>query len=213
MRSVLSTGHEATAIEVIHLAVRDSMCWTKGEYFKNMNHARSKVDTAYYGAEGGIVAPLFSCGSMPLAPSFLTGNGSHMVLWTSVVIHVMALVFNIAANVLFFAKSGDTAADLLWTWSISSLAMHTIGVLGTVVSTALVKDSFVMPLVNTLGVGLFLGGILATAKISYTHGLSQPAQTGENIFFNLSLFAQSFGIASLVSNALCALSIRSNGGI
>ena len=178
-----------------------------------MNHARSKVDTAYYGAEGGIVAPLFSCGSMPLAPSFLTGNGSHMVLWCSVVIHVMALILNITANVLFFAKSGDTAGDLLFTWGICSLVMHTFAVLGAVISTALVKDSFAMPLINTLGVGLFLGGILATAKISYTHGLSQPAHTGENITFNLSLFAQSFGIASLVSNALCALSIRSGGGI
>lgn len=44
--------------------------------------------------------------------------------------------------------------------------MHSLGVLGTVVSTAFIKDSFAMPIVNTLGIGLFLGGLLATAKIS-----------------------------------------------
>lgn len=175
-----------------------------------MNHpgARSKLETAYYGADGS-VAPLFSCGGTPLAPSFLTGNGSHMVLWTSVVIHLAALALNLTANILFFAKSGDTASDLLFSWALTSMLMHTAGVLGTVVSTAMIKDSFTAPLMNTIGVGLFLGGILATAKISYTHGLSQPATSGENITFNLSLFFQSFGIASLVSNALCALSLKS----
>ena len=47
------------------------------------------AQTGYYGAEGGIM-PVFSCGAQPLAPSFLTG-GTHMGLWTAVVIHVAAL--------------------------------------------------------------------------------------------------------------------------
>ena len=79
-----------------------------------MNHpgAASKAATGYYGVEGGI-APLWSCGAQPLAKSFLTGDGSHMNLWTSVVLHVAALAFNMAANIIFFVNSGETAADLL----------------------------------------------------------------------------------------------------
>ena len=37
----------------------------------------NKANVGYYGMEGGL-APVFSCGSQPLAPSFLT-SGSHMV--------------------------------------------------------------------------------------------------------------------------------------
>ena len=171
---------------------------------------RSKLDTGYYGADGGIasIAPIFSCGAQPLAPSFLTGNGSHMVLWTSVVIHVIALVLNLAANCIFFVNSGETASDMFMGWAVASLVMHTLGVVGTVVSTGFIKDCFATPLINTLGIGLFLGGLLATAKISYTQGVAKPSDSGDTVTFNLSLFFQAFGMASLVSNALCALSTK-----
>lgn len=86
--------------------------------------------------------------------------------------------------------------------------MHTLAVLGTVVSTGFIRDPFSMPLASTLGMGLFLGGLLATAKISYTHGLSKPADSGENVTYNLSLFFQAFAIASLIANGLCALSSK-----
>ena len=163
--------------------------------------------SARTGVDGGI-APLWSCGAQPLAKSFLTGDGAHMTLWTSVLIHVAALVLNMTANILFFVNSGDTAADLLMGWAISSLVMHTLAVLGTVVSTAFVRDPFLMPLMSTFGIGLFLGGLLATAKISYTHGLSHPADSGENVTYNLSLFFQAFALASVVANSLCALSSK-----
>jgi hypothetical protein len=84
--------------------------------------------------------------------------------------------------------------------------MHTVAVLGTVLSTAFVKDVFSTPLVNTLGFALFMGGLMATLKASYAHGVAQPANNVENINFNLSLLFQAFGVASLLSNALCALS-------
>lgn len=172
--------------------------------------ASSKLQTGYYGVEGGI-APIFSCGSQPLAPSFLTGNGSHMNLWTAVVIHLAALSLTITANVLFFVNSGDTASDLLMGWAITSITMHSLAVLGTVSATAFIKDVFATPLINTLGIGLFLGGMLATAKVSYTHGLSQPANSGENVTYNLALFFQGFGLSSLIANGLCALSAK--GGL
>ena len=111
--------------------------------------------------------------------------------------------------------------------------MHTMAVLGTVIFTAVVKDAFNKPLLATLGIGLFLGGLLATAKISYTHGLSQPADSVrlgfsivliyaqltiqsccvqvENVNFNLSLFFQCFALGSLIANSLCALSNK--GGL
>ena len=166
--------------------------------------------TGYYGANGGVM-PVFSCGAQPLAPSFLTGNGSHMVLWTSVVIHVAALALTISANALFFAADRSQGKDVAWGWAISSLVMHCLGVIGTIVSTALVKDVLSSPLVNTLGGGLFLGGFLATAKLSYMHYGSTPADSGENVTYNLALFFQAFGIASIVANGFCAASNK--GGI
>ena len=81
------------------------------------------------------------------------------------------------------SQSGETAADLLMGWGITSLVMHSLAVLGTVIVTAFVKDVFATPLINMLGMGLFLGGLLATAKISYTHGLSQPADSTENVTY------------------------------
>ncbi|MDA9603570.1 hypothetical protein N9S30_00280 [bacterium] len=34
---------------------------------------------------------------------------------------------------------------------------------------------------NTVGVGLFLGALLATAKVSYTHGLAPPPQSPTSV--------------------------------
>ena len=175
------------------------------------SHMRDqKMATSYYGAEGGI-APLFSCGAQALAPSFLTGNGTHMGLWTSIVIHVAALALNLTANTIFFVNSGETAKDIYMGWAICSLLMHTLGVVGTLVATGFIKDVVSAPLINTLGAGLFFGGLLATAKISYTHGITQMSDSDENITYNLSLFFQAFGIASLVANGLCAISMK--GGL
>lgn len=126
----------------------------------------SAVKTGYIGEDGAIIAPLFSFGRVPLAPSYLTGDGSHMTLWTSVLLHVIALGVNLIANIAFFVNSADTAADLLMGWAIVSLACHTLAVVGTVLYTALVRDTWGKPLLSTLGIGLFLSALLATAKIS-----------------------------------------------
>lgn len=114
-------------------------------------------------------------------------------------------------DITFFVNSGETAADLLMGWGITSLVMHSLAVLGTVTVTAFVKDVFATPLINMLGMGLFLGGLLATAKISYTHGLSQPADSTENVTYNLSLFFQAFAFGSILANAVTAAS--SKGGL
>ena len=170
----------------------------------------SKVNTGYYGADGSI-APVFSFGRVPLAPSVLTGDGTHMSLWTSVVIHVAALALTITANSLFFANSGSTASHVSIGWAISSLVMFSLAVVSTVVSTALVRDAFSMPMLNTLVVGLFLGALVATAKIAYLHGIGFPGDSGEVVTFNLALFFQCFAIASITANGACALSKK--GGI
>lgn len=154
--------------------------------------------------------PLFSCGGSPLAQSFLTGDGKHMTLWFSVVLHVIAIGLNLAANVAFFVNSSDTASDLLMGWAVCSLLMHLVAVIGTLVTTAFIRDVFKQPMLNTLGIGLFLGALLATAKVSYTHGLSQPATSVENVNYNLSLFFQGFAIASLFANSMCS---HDKGGI
>ena len=127
-------------------------------------------------------------------------------MWTSIVVHVASLALTVTANALFFHNSGDNARDLYVGWAACSLAFLAIGVLGTVITTAFVRDVFSMPLVNTFGTGLFLGALLATAKIAYLHGVSFPTDSGEVICYNLALFFQSFGLASLISNSLCALS-------
>ena len=88
--------------------------------------------TGYYGVEGGVM-PLLSCGSKPLASSFLTGDGSHMVLWTSVALHVIALVLNVTANSVFI--SNYDARGVMLGWALSSLIMHCLAVLGTVLVT------------------------------------------------------------------------------
>lgn len=167
------------------------------------------ANTGYYGAEGGI-APVFSCGASPLAPSFLTGDGSHMGLWTSVVIHLTALALTITANCIFFAADRSVGADLYWGWALSSLIMHAVAVLSVVVSTGFVKDSLSMPLANTFGGGLVLGALVATAKVSFAHS-GLPADSSENVLYNLALLFQAFGIASLAANGLAAASNK--GGI
>ena len=126
----------------------------------------SHVKTGYIGEDGAVVAPLFSFGRVPLAPSYLTGDGSHMTLWTSVLLHVIAVGVNLIANIAFFVNSGETAADLLMGWAIVSVTCHTLAVVGTVLYTALVRDTWGKPLFSTLGIGLFLSALLATAKIS-----------------------------------------------
>ena len=164
--------------------------------------------TGYYGADGTIM-PLFSFGAQPLAPSFLTGSGSHMVLWTSITLHVIALALTVSANAVYFAADG-AKLDLFQGWAISSITMHSLAVLGTLVSTALIKDVLMAPLVNTLGAGLFTGGLLATAKIAYAHS-NMPADSAEVILYNLALFFQGFAAASILANGFCAAA--KTGGI
>ena len=168
----------------------------------NMQKAQLQP-TGYYGTDGGLM-PLFSCGGSPLAPSFLTGDGKHMTLWFSITLHVIALALNLTANIAFFVNSSDVAIDVLMGWAACSLSMHVIAVIGTVISTALIRDVFKQPLLNTLGLGLFIGALLATAKVSYTHGMTQPASNVENVNFNLSLFFQAFAMASLLANSICS---------
>lgn len=95
-------------------------------------------------------------------------------------------------------------------WAICSLSMHLLAVIGTLVTTAVIRDVFKQPIINTVGLGLFLGALLATAKVSYTHGLSQPPTSVENVNYNLSLFFQGFAIASLFANSMCS---HDKGGI
>ena len=58
--------------------------------------------TGYYGVEGGVM-PLLSCGSKPLASSFLTGDGSHMVLWalSSLIMHCLAVLGTVLVTGFF----------------------------------------------------------------------------------------------------------------
>ena len=72
----------------------------------------STLPTGYYGPDGGIM-PIFSCGRVKLAPSFLTGTGTHLNLWCSVLIHVAAIATNLAANISFTVNSYDNSGDLL----------------------------------------------------------------------------------------------------
>lgn len=160
------------------------------------------VDTGYYGAGGGIM-PLFSCGSQALAPSLLTGDGSHMALWSSVLIHVTALALNLAANIVFFTSSHAPGMDLVWTWALFSLIGHILAVVGTLVYTGFVRNALTMPTVLTIGTGLFSIAIVATAKVSFAHS-GMPADSTENVLYNLSVIFQMFGMASIMSNAVVA---------
>jgi hypothetical protein len=168
-----------------------------------MASMKQGLSTGYYGTDGSIM-PVFSCGSMPLSPSFLSGDGKHLTLWLSIVLHVVALGLNMAANIAFFVNSSETEADIIIGWAACSFSMHILAVLGTVVSTAFIRDVFKQPIINTIGLGLFVGALLATAKVSYTHGLTHPATSVENINYNLSLFFQGFALASLFANSICS---------
>jgi hypothetical protein len=170
---------------------------------------KKQADTGYYGAEGGVM-PIFSCGSQPLAPSLLTGDGSHMVFWTSAAIHVVALALNMAANIVFFTASHSENMDLLWTWALFSLIAHAIAVLGTLTYTGFVRNALSMPMVLTLGNGLFFGSIVATAKVSFAHS-GMPADSTENVLYNLAILFQVFGMSSIMSNSLVAAS--KSGGL
>ena len=159
-------------------------------------------ETGYYGADGGLT-PLFSCGSQALAPSLLTGDGSHMALWASVLIHVAALALNLAANIVFFTSSHAPGMDNAWIWALFSLIGHILAVVGTLTFTGFVRNALTMPTVLTLGTGLFFGAIVATAKVSFAHN-GMPAESAECVLYNLSTLFQVFGMASIMSNAIVA---------
>lgn len=174
-----------------------------------MAFVKKGPSTGFYGVEGGI-APVFSCGSSPLAPSLLTGDASHMSLWIAFVIHVAALGLNVAANVVFMSKDSNKDLDLYWAWSLFSMIGHASAVVGVLVYTGFVKDALSMPNVLTLLIGLLFGAAMATSKISFAHsGLA--ADAAENLLYNLSIVFQAIGLASVVANGLVAAS--KSGGI
>jgi hypothetical protein len=173
------------------------------------NYAKQGPNTGYYGADGGIM-PVFSCGAQALAPSLLTGDGSHMSFWVAIVIHVTALTLNLAANVVFFSADHSSGADLLWTWALFSLIAHTVAVLGTLTYTGFIRNALGMPNVLMFGFGLFFGAIVATGKISYAHS-GMAADAAENVLYNLSIVFQVFGMSSVLVNAIVASS--KSGGL
>ena len=178
---------------VIYLSYSTAIIIVSKHPTMNSNH----IATGYYATDGGI-APLFSCGGKPLAPSFLTGNGSHVALWTSVLIHVVALAFNTAANLLFFVAS-DSSSDFMNILAIMSLALHATAVIGTVVSTGFIKDVFAMPLFNTVGAGLFFMGFAATGVLANYHFTDSGSDTGENICYMFSLIFQAFACFAAIA--------------
>lgn len=159
-------------------------------------------NTGYYGADGGIM-PVFSCGAQALAPSLLTGDGSHMTFWTSIVIHVAALALNLSANIVFFTADHSEGADLVWSWALFGLITEVVAVLGVLTYVGFVKDTLSMPLILTLGFGLFFGSITAMAKISFAHS-SFPADSTEVVLYNSAIVMQIMGMASVLVNAICA---------
>jgi len=173
------------------------------------NYAKQGPSTGYYGSDGGIM-PVFSCGSQALAPSLLTGDGSHMTFWLAVVIHVTALSLNLAANIVFMTASHNNGMDLLWAWALFSLIAHSVAVLGTLTYTAFVRNALGMPNVLMLGFGLFFGAVVATGKISYAHS-GMPADSTENVLYNLSIVFQVFGMSSVLINSIVASS--KSGGL
>ena len=173
------------------------------------NYAKQGPATGYYGAEGGLM-PIFSCGAKPLAPSLLTGDGSHMTFWTSIVLHVAALALNLSANIVFFTADHSEGMDLYWTWALFSLIAHAVAVLGTLTYTGFVRGALDMPIVLMFGFGLFFAAIVATGKISFAHS-GMPADSIENVLYNLSIVFQTFGMSSVLVNAVVASS--KSGGL
>lgn len=163
------------------------------------------MDTSYYGPQGGI-APVFSCGRVRLAPSFLTGNGSHLCLWVSILIHVAALATNMAANIAFIVNSYDNSGDILKGWAFCSLIFHTLAVLTVLITTGLFKNVVDKILVNTAIFGFLMAAMLATVLASYAHEVAQPANNVENVNYNLSMLFQALGVASILANAFAAMS-------
>ena len=99
--------------------------------------------------------------------------------------------------------STKEALDLVWVWALFSLIAHICAVVGTLVYTGFVRNALTMPTVLTLGIGLFGGAVVATAKCSFMH-VGFPADSTENVLYNLSIIFQVFGAASIVGNALVA---------
>lgn len=157
--------------------------------------------TGYYGADGGVM-PVFSFGAAKLAPSLLTGDSSHMTLWTSIVIHVVALALTIAANVVFFTHERSEGLDLYWTWAVVSIVSQCVAVVGTLLYTGFVKNALGMPNTLVLGFGLFFLSIVSSAKISFAHS-GLPADSTENVLYNLAIVFQIFGMSSIIVNAIC----------
>lgn len=170
---------------------------------------KQQPNTGYYGTEGGIM-PIFSCGSQPLAPSLLTGDGSHMAFWVAMVIHVAALALNLSANIVYMADTHVDGADLLFSWALFSIIAQALAVVGVLAYTGFVKNALSMPSVLTFLVGLYFAGIVATGKLSYAHS-GMPADSAEVLLYNISLAIQSFGLASLVVSAIVAAS--KSGGL
>lgn len=176
-----------------------------------MTNYAKQPNTGYYGSEGGIM-PVLSCGAQALAPSLLTGDGSHMSFWTAVVIHVAALALNLAANITFLTSS---RIDIHLTWALFSLVAHTLAVLGTLTYTGFVRSAVGMPNVLVLLIGLFFGAIVATGKISYAQSVMEDADADAphaagDLLYNLSIVFQIFGMSSVLVNAI-VVSSKSGG--
>ena len=185
------------------------MCKQNKRIVTGMAAFKKAPSTGYYGPDGGVM-PVFSCGASALAPSLLTGDGSHMSFWCSFVLHVVALCLNISANLVFFTSSQSTNADLAWSWALFSLIAHTTAVVGTLVYTGFVRSPLDMPNVLVLGIGLFFGAIVATGHISYAHS-GFAANSAENVLYNLSVAFQVFAMASILVNSMCVAA--KSGGI
>lgn len=169
----------------------------------------SNMPTSYFGKDGSI-APILSLGRVPLAPSMLTGDGSHANLWTSVVLHVAALVLTITANSIFIGDGGLTKHHQ-GTWALTSTVMFTLAVLGTIASTAFIRDVFAVPMINTLIFGLFLVSFASTATLYEARTVTDGGSDGELVSYLLAMVAQAFALSSILANSACALSNK--GGI
>jgi hypothetical protein len=180
----------------------------------------SNMQTSYFGKDGSI-APILSMGRVALAPSMLTGDGSHANLWTSVVLHVAALVLTITANSIFIGDGGLNGHHAQGTWAFTSTLMFTLAVLGTIASTAFVRDVFAVPMINTLIFGLFLVSFSSTVTLyesrvvvysgNVSGVLDDGGSDGELVSYLMAMVAQAFALSSILANAACALANK--GGI
>merc|ERR1719191_2281355 len=138
-------------------------------------------------------------------------------LWFNILLHVIATILVIVANGAFFNSVAYSAKTyLLNAFASCVIAFQLIAVLGTVLSTALVRNTAKYALLNSFGIACFTFAIFTNALMYDYHFDLQVSKnlaanathmytpTVAETSYPASIFFQLWAFGSILANAISA---------